>query len=176
MELSTKQREELLKSQQAELDGMKTYLKLTATIRNKKDAETFRQLAADEGRHAAVFRKYTGEILTPKNIQANAVVVFYHLLGKKLLYPLISRFEYAAIPKYERMEKAFPEVETVKNDEKRHGDKVKALLDNGEDRDKPWLPVLVVGAGLLLILAGTRWMKKGSGLRRACKSKKFVYN
>ena len=100
-----------------------------------------------------MFKQYTGEILKPKKLQARAVVVLYHLIGKRTLYPLIARFEYAAIPGYEQMEKEFPEVESVKNDEKRHGDTLKALLDNGEYSDKPkWPTVVCVLVGIMIMM------------------------
>ena len=137
------QRRKLIKAQQGELDGVETYLMLADAVSNETDKEAFKKLAADEGRHASVFRKYTGEILKPGKLQARAVVILYHIIGKRALYPLIARFEYAAIPGYEQMEKEFPEVVSVKNDEKRHGDTLKTLLDNGEYADKPKLPIVV---------------------------------
>lgn len=139
---------ELIRSQQGELDGVGTYLKLAKTVHNSTDAETFRKLAADEGRHAAVFRKYTGAELRPKKTQADIVALFYRLFGKKILYPVMAKAEYSAIPGYEKMMSEYPEVEGVKNDEKRHGDTLMALLDNGEYNDRPMLPSILCGAAL----------------------------
>ena len=154
MDISYDKRRELLKAQQGELDGVEIYLKLAKTVRNESDAKTFRELAADEGRHASVFRQYTEEVLTPQKGQAFVVAMLYHLLGKRVLYPIIAKSEYAAIPGYEEMMKEFPEVEAVKNDEKRHGDTVKELLKNGEYNDKPKLPFIV--CGLILVLGWRR--------------------
>ena len=148
MDLQEKNKRKLLKSQQAELDGVETYLRLSRLVKNRADAMAFRELAADEGRHAAVFKKYTNVVLKPRKMQAIAVSILYRLLGKRILYPLISRFEYAAIPKYEKMMTEFPEVESVKDDEKRHGDTVKKLLKNGEYHDFPILPI---AAGIVLL-------------------------
>ena len=150
MELTSEKKAVLLKAQQGEMNGVETYLMLAETVHNETDTATFRKLAAEEGRHAAVFRRYTGETLAPKKGQAYFVKAMYHLIGKRLLYPLIAQGEYAAISGYEQMIQEYPEVESVKNDEKRHGDTVKALLDNGEYRDWPKLP-LVIG-GLLFFL------------------------
>lgn len=151
--MTEKQKKILIKAQQGELDGVETYLMLADATGNDADKEAFKRLAADEGRHAAVFRKYTGDILKPKKLQARAVVVLYRIIGKRALYPLIARFEYAAIPGYEELEKDFPEVESVKNDEKRHGDTLKALLDNGEYTDKAKWPIIVCALAVI-ILAG----------------------
>lgn len=146
------QKKKLMKAQQGELDGVETYLMLAKATGNKADQEAFKRLAADEGRHAGVFKGYTGEVLRPGKFQARAVAFLYHLIGKRALYPLISRFEYAAIPGYEKLMKEFPEVGSVRDDEKRHGDTLKALLDNGEYRDRAWWPL--VAGGLALIIAG----------------------
>ena len=45
-----------------------------------------------------------------------------------ILYPAIAQGEYAAVKTYAPVSEKFPEVESVKNDEKRHGDTVKGLL------------------------------------------------
>lgn len=49
-------------------------------------------------------------------------------MGRKRLYPVIAKFEYNAVNTYQPVAEKFPEVESVKNDEKRHGDTVMALL------------------------------------------------
>ncbi|MBQ9607914.1 MAG: rubrerythrin [Lachnospiraceae bacterium] len=142
----------LIKSQQGELDGVETYLKLAETVNNESDADTFRRLAADEGRHAAVFRQYTKIMLNPKKFQANAVSLLYSIFGKRLLYPIIAGFEYAAIPRYKKMMREYPDVEGVMNDEKRHGDTVKELLFNGEYNDKPLFPYIVFLIAALFVI------------------------
>ena len=55
--------------------------------------------------------------------------LLYRLLGKTRLYRMIAKGEYDAAVAYEHLIADFPEVESVKNDEKRHGDIVSALLD-----------------------------------------------
>ena len=50
------------------------------------------------------------------------------LLGRKRLYRLIDDGEYKAVVGYEHLIADFPEVESVKNDEKRHGDIVSGLI------------------------------------------------
>ena len=79
----------LLKSQQGELDAVLMYNALADVVKDKKDAETFRRLASEEGHHAAVFRALTGEALKPKKTLATWLPILYKLLGKKRLYPII---------------------------------------------------------------------------------------
>lgn len=123
------ERKTLLKAQQGELDAVLMYNALADAVKDKNDAETFRRLASEEGRHAAVFKALTGEALTPKKTLATLLPILYKLLGKKRLYPIIAKFEYNAVNTYAPVAANYPEVENVKNDEKRHGDTVMGLLD-----------------------------------------------
>ncbi len=128
MSITVEERKVLLKSQQGELDAVKMYNALANVVKDSRDAEPFRQLAAEEGRHAAVFKAMTNEVLKPKNTKAVVIPILYRVIGEKRLYPIIARKEYDAVKKYEPVASRFPEVESVKNDEQRHGDTVLALL------------------------------------------------
>ena len=80
-------------------------------------------------RHASVFHSYTKEVLKPKKTMARIMPLLYYILGKKRLYKMIAKGEYDAAIGYEHLIKDFPEVESVKNDEKRHGDIFSGLLE-----------------------------------------------
>lgn len=127
-EITKKEMKTLLKAQQGELDGVAMYRALSKTVRDEKDAETFRKLAAEEGHHAAVFRKMTGKKRKPRKWKGFMLAAAYRVIGKKKLYPLIAKGEYAAEKKYAPVVERFPEVKSVQADEKRHGDTVLALL------------------------------------------------
>lgn len=126
--LTQEERKVLLKSQQGELDAVEMYLALARTVKDTKDAETFRQLAAEEGRHAAVFMARTDQVLKPRYTKAILLPILYRVIGKKRLYPIIANGEYKAVKKYAPVVERFPEVQSVKDDEQRHGDTVLALL------------------------------------------------
>ena len=128
MSITAEERKVLLTAQQGELDAVKMYNALAKVVKDTKDAETFRQLAAEEGHHAAVFKALTNEVLKPKSTKAIVIPILYRVIGKKRLYPIIAQREYDAVRKYEPVAAKFPEVESVKNDEQRHGDTVLALL------------------------------------------------
>lgn len=118
----------LLKAQQGELDAVLMYQALAETVRDPADAVLFRQLAAEEGGHAAVFRNLTGAALRPKKTKAVLLPLLYRLLRRKRLYPLIAKGEYAAVKSYGPVAARYSAVQSVKDDEKRHGDAVKGLL------------------------------------------------
>ena len=118
----------LLFAQQGELDAVLMYNKLSAKVKDPQDAAAFKQLAAEEGRHASVFHAYTKKVLQPKKTKAIFVPLMYSLVGRKILYPMIAKEEYAAAEKYKEIISVFPEVESVMHDETRHGDIVSGLL------------------------------------------------
>ena len=128
MNRSDNDRKILLKSQQGELDAVLMYQALAEVVKDTKDADTFRKLAAEEGHHAAVFHGLTNENLKPKKTLAILMPILYKIIGKERLYPLIAKGEYAAAENYAPVVEKFPEIESVKNDETRHGDTVAGLL------------------------------------------------
>ena len=129
MTMTQEQFKELIRSQQGELNAVLMYQKLAKVVKTDKERETFLQLAKEEGRHASVFHAYTKEALKPKKTKAVIMPLLYRILGKKRLYKLIAKGEYDAATGYEHLIADFPDVESVKNDEKRHGDIVFGLLD-----------------------------------------------
>ena len=126
--MTHEQYNELLRSQQGELNAVLMYQRLAKVVRTEREREAFLQLSREEGRHASVFHAYTKEVLKPKKTMARIMPWLYYILGKKRLYKLIAKGEYDAAIGYEHLIKDFPEVESVKNDEKRHGDIVSELL------------------------------------------------
>ena len=127
--ISEKTMRVLLKAQQGELDAVLMYNALADRVKDERDRAVFRRLAAEEGRHAGVFRELTGKKLKAGRTKAVLLPLLYNLLGRKRLYPLIARGEYAADRSYASLANDFPSVESVKADEKRHGDTVLSLLD-----------------------------------------------
>ncbi|WP_215508835.1 rubrerythrin [Peptoniphilus sp. EMRHCC_23] len=128
MNRSDNDRKILLKSQQGELDAVLMYQALAEVVKDTKDADTFRKLAAEEGHHAAVFHGLTNENLKPKKTLAILMPILYKIIGKKRLYPLIAKGEYAAAENYAPVVEKFPVIESVRKDETRHGDTVASLL------------------------------------------------
>ncbi len=126
--LTDAQKKTLLASQQGELDAVLMYKALAKAVKDPRDAETFLTLAAEEGGHAAVFKALTQETLKPRRTKAILLPLLYRVLGKKRVYPMIAKGEYDAVKKYEPVVAQFPQVESVKKDEQRHGDTVLALL------------------------------------------------
>lgn len=126
--MTNKQRKELLKAQQGELDAVLMYNALADKAKLQKDKNAFRQLALEEGRHASVFHHYTAQSLKASRMKAVLLPILYSLVGRRILYPVIAKFEYDAAKNYEHLIPDFPEVASVRNDETRHGDTLTSLL------------------------------------------------
>ena len=118
----------LLKAQQGELDAVLMYNALADTVKDPKDAEIFRQLAIEEAGHAAIFRQLSGTTVRGRKTKAILVPLLYRCFGKKIVYPIIAKKEYDAAKTYKPVVARFPSVQSVKDDEQRHGDTVKGLL------------------------------------------------
>ena len=110
LSITKKEMKALLHSQQGELDGVEIYKALARTVNEQKDCETFLQLAADEGRHAAVFYRLSGKRPKPKRWKGKGVAFAYRILGKTAIYPIIANREYAAKNNYASLAKRFPDV------------------------------------------------------------------
>lgn len=126
--MTSKQRKELIKAQQGELDAVLMYNALAEKAKLQKDKNAFRQLALEEGRHASVFHAYTNQSLKASKTKAILLPVLYALVGRKILYPVIAKFEYDAARNYEHLIPEFPDVASVRDDESRHGDILTSLL------------------------------------------------
>ena len=124
-------KEFLLGSQQGELDAVPMYLNLSKKFekKNPQVAEILKEMAADEGKHAAVFRKLSGEVLKPKMLQAKAVPILMNLLGKKLVFKVIAKLEYNTYDSYGKWVEKYPDILNVQADEKKHGDLAMKIVE-----------------------------------------------
>ena len=75
-----------------------------------------------------MFQKYTNRELKPKATKRIVVPAMYQKQKKKRLYPIIAGKEYDAAEKYRHLIADLPDIESVMNDEARHGDAVMGLL------------------------------------------------
>ena len=110
----------LIKAQQGELDAVLLYQSLAKMAKNPNVKEKFTQIAADEGKHAAILRSYTGEKLTPKNTKALLVSFIYRTLGHSFTCKLLSQGEMKSLPSYQTLVVEFPRIKEIMEDELRH--------------------------------------------------------
>ena len=90
--------------------------------KNPEVSRILRGMAADEGRHASVFKKLSGVVLKLKKLLATAVPVLMNVIGKKNTFKIIAKSEYSAYDNYAPWTDVYPEIASVQADEKKHGD------------------------------------------------------
>ncbi|MBE6741150.1 MAG: rubrerythrin [Ruminococcaceae bacterium] len=114
--------------QQGELNAVLMYRKFAEITKNPEWRELYLEAAKDEGRHAAILSKYTGETLQPKEFQANLLGFLYRIMPKKIVHFGVSKGEYAGGNGYRPyVGDKYPEISKMMEDEYRHGDIFKAL-------------------------------------------------
>lgn len=120
-------KKQLLKSQQGEIDAVLVYQKLANRVakNNPTIHETLMKIGSDEGRHASMLRKITGEALKPKSTLSNVVFCLSYVIGKKQTLKFLAKVEHKALETYKPYVAEYPELESMRLDEGRHGD----LLD-----------------------------------------------
>lgn len=117
-------KEDLLKAQQGEINAVILYQKMANRV--AKDNQPIREkllgLASDEGRHASMLKKLTGEVLQPTSTLANMVVCLSYILGIKRTLLIMAKAEHKALETYKPFVAQYPELEPMRLDEGRKDD------------------------------------------------------
>lgn len=120
--MNEQQIKQLIQFQQAELDAVVFYQQLAKAMKDSESTSLFLQIAADEGGHAAIIRKYTQAKLTPSTTKARLVVLLYRLIGLKKLLRILSSGEKKASLSYQAFLTDYPALEQVANEELKHAE------------------------------------------------------
>lgn len=126
--MTSKQKGKLLKAQQGELDGVIIYRKLAEIVKDKDIKDKFLKIAADEGKHAAILKAYTGEVLKPKSIKAKIVITIYKALGNNFTLNLLANGELKAAKNYNELAQDFPNIQKIIKDEKKHAEIARGFI------------------------------------------------
>jgi len=126
--MTSDEKNSLVKAQQGELDAVILYRKLAEVAKDKYMKEEFLRIAADEGKHAAILREYTGEVLKPKSTKANFVALMYKFLGHNFTMNILASGEIKSIGKYNTMVRNFPNIEKIIKDEAKHAEITRNLI------------------------------------------------
>ncbi len=126
--MTKEQKDKLVRSQQGELNAVLIYQRLAKITKHKNGEEVFSEIAADEGKHAAILKSYTNEILKPKGTKAKLVGFLYKLLGHNFVIGLLEKGELKSIDNYKPLKDEFPKIQQIIEDELRHAEMAKSLL------------------------------------------------
>ena len=129
MALTDAMRKELNRNQRGELNAVIMYRMLAKRMKSETDAAAMERLANDELRHAKAFHRITKDKVKATRLQGDAICLLYRMLGKKKLFKLMAKGEYAALEGYQHLIPQFPELESVRLDEGKHGDALTKLAE-----------------------------------------------
>ena len=129
-DMTEKEKKQLIKAQQGELDAVILYRKLAELINEAENKALFLKIASDERKHANILRKYTGENLEPKNLKSVIVTNIYKVFGIKIMLKILARGEFKAANKYSSLVKKFPDIQEIIKDENIHGKSMQDMAIN----------------------------------------------
>ncbi|MBU3188292.1 hypothetical protein K9O30_02775 [Clostridium bowmanii] len=128
IKITEEEKKQLIKAQQGELDAVVLYRKLSVMTKEIKNKEIFLKIAADEGKHASILRKYTGEKLEAKNFKTLVVTITYKVFGEKYLLNTIGKGEFKAAKDYLPLVMKFPDIQKIIDDENLHGNLMSKMI------------------------------------------------
>ncbi|WP_159517768.1 ferritin family protein [Sunxiuqinia indica] len=126
--MTKEQKEKLVRAQQGELNAVLIYQRLAKITKHNNGAKVFLEIAADEGKHAAILKSYTNEVLKPEATKAKLVGFLYKLLGHNFVIGLLEKGELKSIDSYQPLKDDFPKIQQIIDDELRHAEMAKSLL------------------------------------------------
>ncbi|SDG66983.1 ferritin family protein [Desulfosporosinus hippei] len=126
-EIPTNKKVQLIKAQQGELDAVMVYRRLAEAVDDKNSKKTFLRIAADEGKHASILKKYTNETLQASNFKAIVVTNLYKILGSRFTLKLLEKGELKAVEGYSQLVADFPSIGDIIRDEALHANLLKKM-------------------------------------------------
>lgn len=151
--------------QQNELTESATYAAIAARMKPGKNRDTLEQLGKDERSHYEIWRRYTGQEMTPQRGKVFLRVLLSIVFGFTFVIKQMENGEEAAQAEYEKLEQEIPESRQVRADEANHEH---ALLEMLDEERLQYVGSMVLGlndalveltgtlAGLTLALQNTR--------------------
>ncbi|MEG1615603.1 MAG: ferritin family protein [Bacteroidales bacterium] len=122
-------KKELLKAQQSELETVVIYKYLAAVAKDEEMKAVFQKMATEEGRHAGILRKYTGETLQRKDKPRFMFRLMTKVLGIRYTMKMMVMTEMKTAEAYAPMAASVPLMKDVVNDEKRHRKHLQRFID-----------------------------------------------
>lgn len=153
------------KAQMDEMTGAVLYAFMAHREKKEENRALLEKMAADEKRHAAVWRAVTGEELQPRRGKILWMKVLTVVMGFTFVVKTMQKDEQLSSEAYENMKKELPQAAALLEDERRHETELYGLLD--EER-LHYVGAMVLGlndalveltgaiAGVTFALANTR--------------------
>lgn len=122
-------KQELLKAQESEMETVVIYKYLAGRAKDPDMKNAFLKMAADEGKHAGILRKYSGKTVTRKEKPALRFRIMTRLFGLKMVMRMMLTSEQKNAEAYAPVAKANPAMRDILNDERRHCKILQQLIE-----------------------------------------------
>ncbi|HBT95098.1 MAG TPA: rubrerythrin family protein [Coriobacteriia bacterium] len=119
----------LLTLQKAEATDRLVYLRMAKTEKHENHKAMLIEIAEDEAKHYADWRKYTGMDVAPNRLKVFFYSILTVLLGYTFVLRTMERGENKAAAAYAALEGSIPELNAAIADEQRHEEMLIDMLD-----------------------------------------------
>ena len=136
------------KMQQNELNESIIYDAIAKTVKDEKNKETLKRLAAEERAHYEIWKKFTKKELKPNKLKILKYKLIAHILGFTFAVKLMENGEAGAQREYELLEKEVEESKNIKKQEEEHE---AALLDMLDEKRLQYVGSMVLGMNDALV-------------------------
>ena len=121
--------ESLLKTQQGEIDAVLGYQKIAECTDNPKIRQLLLQVAADEGRHGAIYRSITGQTFESNPEIAAQWIAGVKAHGLTAMIAMFQKGEAAASESIRKNAEECPKLKQIIEDEYRHAEIMGQILE-----------------------------------------------
>lgn len=128
IEAQCKIRVQLMKAQQKEMDSVVLYRRLADLVNDVEKKKILFKIAADEGKHAAILRRYTGEVLKAREAKSIAIDVIYRIFGLNFALKVLSIGEFKAAKEYSLLAEDFSNIKEIVEDEALHAKIMRTMI------------------------------------------------
>ena len=138
----------ILRQQQNEITEYEIYSRLAATVKEPKNAQLLREIAAQELEHYHFWEKVTGKSIKADRGRVKRYVWLSRIFGLAFALRQLERGEQEASAFYDQVAADYPEALRLKAEEEEHEQKLIGLLD---DRRLNYAGAIVLGLNDALV-------------------------
>lgn len=120
---------QVLQFQQDEVNSFAIYSRLADSLPDEANAAVMRRIAEEEAKHAARWEGVTGKKLKPSRFKVSFFFFLARFLGLTFAVKKLENGESEAQDGYATIEKEFPDVKDIIDEENRHEDELIAMID-----------------------------------------------
>lgn len=148
MDISPDIKKKLLVAQINETTEAEVYKRIASFVKNDANREILKKIAAEERGHAAIWKSYTHEDVSPNKFKVWFYVNVVRFLGITFGLKLMEKKEKNAVLAYDQIAETIPQARKIQEEEEEHEQKLIAMID---DKSLNYLGSIVLGLNDALV-------------------------